>query len=104
MVYYLRIDDNILENILLKNLKQKYELLYGKKINTSNLTLKFDEDYIKKKSGNLSKLITIGEGTKNEMKIKGILCDCTINANPEQIRIGYECGFGTKTSLGFVFV
>ncbi len=103
MVYYLRIDDHGLENILLKNLKQKYELLYGKKINTSNLTLKFDEDYIKRKNGNVSKLITIGEGTKNEMKIKGILCDFTINANPELIRIGYECGFGTKTSLGFGF-
>lgn len=102
--YYFRInDDGLIEN-LKQNLLRKYSLLYDKDLVLNEFEFEFDEDYIKKRNGVVSKLITIAEGSKYESKIKGIMCDFKIKTNPELIKVGYECGFGGKNSMGFGFV
>jgi len=102
--YYLRIDDDGIEENLKTNLLRKYKLIWNKDIVLDYFNFEFDKEYIQKKKGVVSKLITIAEGTKNESKIKGILCDFKIKTNPELIKIGYDCGFGGKNSMGFGFV
>lgn len=102
--YYFRINDNGLIDNLKENLLKKYKLLYNKDIAVNDFHLEFDKEYIKKKNGVVSKLITIAEGSKYESKIKGIMCDFRIKTNPELIKVGYECGFGGKNSMGFGFV
>lgn len=102
--YYLRIDDEGIEENLKANLIRKYKLVHNKDIVVDDFCFEFDKEYFQKRNGIVSKLITIAEGTKNESKIKGILCDFKIKTNPELIKIGYECGFGGKNSMGFGFV
>ena len=102
--YYLRINDEGLEENLKNNLLRKYKLVHKKDLSLDDFYLEFDKEYIQKRNGVVSKLITIAEGTKNESKVKGILCDFKIRTNPELIKIGYECGFGGKNSMGFGFV
>ncbi len=104
--YYLRIGDKGLEENILQNLIRKYKIVYGKEFDIKNLKFEFefDKEYIKKRKGVVSKLITIGEGSQYPIKIKGILCDFRIKTKPELIKVGYECGFGTKNSMGFGFV
>ncbi len=102
--YYLRITDPGIEENLKTNLLRKYKLIYNKEIDIDEFHLDFDKNYIEKRNGVVSKLITIAEGTKNESKIKGIMCDFKIKTNPELIKVGYECGFGGKNSMGFGFV
>ncbi|MEJ5305699.1 MAG: CRISPR-associated endoribonuclease Cas6 [Ignavibacteria bacterium] len=102
--YYLRINDPGIEENLLQNLVRKYRLIYKQDIKVDDFYFEFDKEYIEKKKGVVSKLITIAEGSKNESKIKGIMCDFKIRTNPELIKVGYECGFGSKNSMGFGFV
>jgi CRISPR-associated endoribonuclease Cas6 len=102
--YYLRIDDPGIEENLKTNLLRKYRLIHKKDLKIDEFHFEFDKKYLEKRNGVVSKLITIAEGTKNESKIKGILCDFKIRTNPELIKVGYECGFGGKNSMGFGFV
>jgi len=41
---------------------------------------------------------------KNNIKIKAYEAPFTIKANPELIKIGYDCRFGEKNSAGFGMV
>jgi CRISPR-associated endoribonuclease Cas6 len=102
--YYFRLGDEGLVENLRQNLIRKYNLLYNKTIDIKEFEFEFDQEHIKKKNGVVSKLITIGEGSRNESKVKGIMCDFRIKTNPELIKVGYECGFGGKNSMGFGFV
>ncbi len=102
--YYLRIhDDGLVENIK-QNLLWKYKVLYGQDLQPNQFEFEFDKEYIRKRNGVVSKLITIAEGSQYESKIKGIMCDFRIKTKPELIKVGYECGFGGKNSMGFGFV
>lgn len=102
--YYLRYGDNgVIEN-LKTNLLRKYNLVYNKEIQPRYFEIEFDKEDYQRRNGNVSKLITIAEGTKYESKVKGIMCDFKIRTDPELIRVGYECGFGGKNSMGFGFV
>lgn len=102
--YYYRINDKgLIENMKL-NLLRKYKILYGKDLEVENFEIEFDKTYIERKNGVVSKLITIAERSQYESKIKGIMCDFRIKTKPELIKVGYECGFGGKNSMGFGFV
>lgn len=102
--YYLEYDDTDLPRILKKNLMEKFELVNGYKIEPDFFEIEFDQNYIQKRlaqNKRISKLITIAEGTPEQTQIRTINCPFSIRTNPELIRIGYECGFGEKNSMGF---
>ncbi|MCG2715677.1 MAG: CRISPR-associated endoribonuclease Cas6 [Candidatus Marinimicrobia bacterium] len=89
--------DRFIHNIY-QNLVRKYETLHQKPYEGStDLSIVFDPDYIVKKQGKISKLIHF----KNGIKIKAFEAPFTITADPELIKIGYQCGFGEKNSAGF---
>jgi CRISPR-associated endoribonuclease Cas6 len=99
--YYLRPDDQPeLNKILTQNLKNKYELIHKKKIDAEDLLLEWDKDYLEKKK-RVTKKITIDENSKHPIDIIGIQAPFMLKGNPGLIKVGYECGFGEKNSMGF---
>ena len=92
--------ERFVENIK-NNLLRKYRIINKKDFaGNSEFDLSFDPQYIIKRNGRISKLISF----KNGIKIKGMEAPFTINADPELIEIGFETGFGEKNSAGFGFV
>ncbi len=103
--YYLRPDDSELINrILLQNLKNKYELIYQKKSDANSLQLEWDQKYLEKKKNRITKKITINESGRFPVEIIGMQAPFNITASPELLQVGYECGFGEKNSMGFGMV
>ncbi|MCD6205064.1 MAG: CRISPR-associated endoribonuclease Cas6 [Candidatus Marinimicrobia bacterium] len=89
--------DKFCENIQ-HNLIHKYETLYRRKFEGDRKFLfRFDPDYLVERQGKISKLIHF----KNDIRIKAFKAPFTIEADPELIKIGYQCGFGEKNSAGF---
>ena len=89
-------NNNIRDNLLLK-----YKLINNEEFKGNRtMDFHFDSNYIIKKNGKISKLLTF----KNGIKIKAMEAPFTINTDPELIKIGYECGFGDKNSAGFGMV
>ena len=89
-------------NIFIFNLKNnilaKYNLVHHKEFaGNTDFEFSFDPNYIINKKGKISKLITF----KDNIKIKAMEAPFKITADPELIKIGYECGFGEKNSGGF---
>lgn len=84
---------------LKKNLINKYETIHNIEYQNSDhpFNFSFDVDYIAKRRGNISKLLEF----KNKIKIKAMEAPFSIEADPELIKIGYECGWGEKNSAGF---
>lgn len=90
--------DHFVDN-LKKNLIGKYETINNIKYQNLNypFNFNFNFDYITKRKGNISKLMQF----KNKIKIKAMEAPFSIEADPELIKIGYECGWGEKNSAGF---
>ena len=92
--------DRFVQNIQ-NNLLRKYKIINGKDFDgNSEFAFNFDPQYIVKRKGRISKLIAF----KQDIKIKGMEAPFTIKADPELIKIGYECGFGENNSAGFGMV
>jgi CRISPR-associated endoribonuclease Cas6 len=49
----------------------------------------------------VTKKITINENGRFPIDVIGIQAPFTIEGDPELIKVGYECGFGEKNSMGF---
>ncbi|GAB4294471.1 MAG: CRISPR-associated endoribonuclease Cas6 [Ignavibacteriaceae bacterium] len=98
--YYLR-PENIsdIDRILTKNLHNKFKTLYNRDIK-SNVQLYWDEEYLDKNK-RITKKITINQHGKNPVDIIGMQAPFTLKGHPELIKVGYECGFGEKNSMGF---
>jgi CRISPR-associated endoribonuclease Cas6 len=78
------------------NLIRKYELVYGNTPEDIDFEMHFDTDYISRRSGRVTKLINV-RGTQ----IRGVLAPFRAYGSPELIKIGYQCGFGERGSMGF---
>lgn len=99
--YFLRpYDREDINRVLKKNLKNKYELIYNKKMEDTELELEWDKDYLSRHAKVIKK-VTINENSKDSVDIIGIQAPFKLRGNPELIKIGYECGFGEKNSMGF---
>ncbi len=85
------------ENLFL-NLTRKYQTLFKMPYNGDDtFEFQFDPEYLIKRQGKISKLIRF----KNGINIKAFEAPFTVSAEPELIKIGYQCGFGEKNSDGF---
>jgi len=90
--------DRFAENVK-NNLVNKYETLHNAPYEKREhpFSFHFDPVYIARKNGIISKLISF----KNNIKIKAMEAPFTVDADPDLIKIGYECGWGEKNSAGF---
>lgn len=103
---YLFPGDAGFEEKLCENLTRKYEALHGRPYAGEGATLRFNIDpgYLQRRNGKVQKLVAIKEGRPDETLVKGTLAPFRLEAPPELMEIGYECGFGEKNSQGFGMV
>lgn len=82
---------------LKNNLLRKYRMIHNQQFVGDNaFQFSFDPEYIVKRQGKIRKNIKF----KNS-RIIAMEAPFTIIADPELIKIGYECGFGSENSAGF---
>lgn len=101
-VRYILPDKPEISASLENNLKNKYKILNNKTYHEF-LSIQPDLDYIAKRGGgrNTTKLISIKEDSKDEIKIRGFMSPIRIIGSPEIIKLAYYAGIGEKNSLGF---
>lgn len=97
--HYCLPDDPELSELIRQNLIRKHEAIHGCISQDNAFSLRFDDDYIRRKQGRVTRLIDF-----KGIKIRGILCPFRVSGSPELIQVGYECGFGDKNSAGFGMV
>jgi len=104
--YYFRYSDDIKEinRVFTQNLKNKYELIYSNVYNGPGIELNWDKKYIaKKKAENkrLTKKISVVKKGELPVEIIGIEVPFILTGDADLMKVGYECGFGEKNSMGF---
>jgi CRISPR-associated endoribonuclease Cas6 len=98
--YYLRPEEiEEINRILSINLCNKYRLINNQNIDGS-VRLTWDENYLNRHP-RITKKITINEHGKYPVDIIGIQAPFKIEGSKELIKVGYDCGFGEKNSMGF---
>jgi CRISPR-associated endoribonuclease Cas6 len=98
--YYLRPEENEeINRILSQNLQNKYKLLYNK-MNKETVSLEWDSEYLKRHP-RVTKKITINENGTYPIDVVGIQAPFKIHGDKDLIKVGYQCGFGEKNSMGF---
>lgn len=102
-VYYYRPDDAALPEALKNNAIQKYQLIYKRMPSDTQLSVTLDDDYIQRRGGmhNITKLISVKEGTDTETKIFAIHAPVQLQGSRELIDVVLQAGLGEKNSLGF---
>ncbi len=109
--YYLRPDDTEeINRVLTNNLLNKFNIVNGRQgddafgagNNPELLRLTWNEEYLRR-NARVTKKVTIHNASENPIDVIGIQAPFRLEGNPELIRIGYECGFGEKNSMGFGF-
>ena len=97
--HYCLPDDPQFSELVRQNLIRKYEAVYQHPPQEKSFAMTFDQAYINKKRGRVTRLVDF-KGTK----IRSVNSLFHVIGAPELIRIGYECGFGDKNSMGFGMV
>lgn len=85
--------------IVQRNLIRKYNALHGRDPVDTRLIWTWDPAYLAETAarGKRASALTDIRG----IKIKGWLAPFTVEGSTEVIEIGYECGFGSRNSMGF---
>lgn len=97
--------DEGFERVLLENLMGKYEALYGHAFEGSaELQFEASEEYLERKHGKITKLVTLKEGSPDETKVRGTLAPFRLRVLKELMEVGYYCGFGGLNAQGFGMV
>jgi CRISPR-associated endoribonuclease Cas6 len=97
---FLRADDPDFGPLVRGNLLAKYRALTGAEAEDARLDFEFDREYVRRAGGGESRKVTrlVRYG---ETQIKAVLAPFVVSGNPELIRLGWECGFGSGNSQGF---
>lgn len=97
--------DEDFERVMLENLLGKYEALYGHAFEGSaELQFEVSEEYLERKNGKITKLVTLKEGSPDETKVRGTLAPFRLCVPKELVEVGYYCGFGGLNAQGFGMV
>jgi CRISPR-associated endoribonuclease Cas6 len=92
---------NLLEKS--KSLNHPHVPLLAKEGERGRLDFRFlpDREYLKKRQGRVTKLITLYEGRPEETKNRAFECPFALEGPPELLRIAYESGLGNDNAMGF---
>jgi len=104
--YFYRYDDdtNELERKVNHNLMNKYKLINGKDYTGSGVEFNWDINYVNnkiKQGKRISKRVLITREIDNPISIIGMEAPFYLKGDIALMKIGYECGFGEKNSMGF---
>ena len=97
--HYCLPDDPALSGLIRQNLMRKHEAIYGRLPSEDALTFRFDENYIDRKPGRVTRLVDY-----KGIKIRGVMAPFYVAGSVALIQTGYDCGFGVKNSIGFGMV
>lgn len=105
--YYLRYFDDIADQnaCITNHLRRKYFLLYGKQ-SEGVVEIEWDEVFIKHKES-IRKKLTYNlaiECEESRIQLIGNKLPFSIKGDKDLIQLGFDCGFGEKTSYGFGIV
>ena len=98
-MYYCLPEDPAFSELIHQNLIRKHQAIHGRAPHNDALTFTFDEAYIRKRKGRVTRLVDY-----KGIKIRGVMCPFDVSGSIPLIQIGYECGFGDKNSAGFGMV
>ena len=98
-MHYSLPDDPAFSELIRQNLIRKHEAIHGCAPHDDVLTFCFDNAYIRKRQGRVTRLVDY-----KGIKIRGVLCPFNVSGSVALIQTGYECGFGDKNSAGFGMV
>ena len=98
-MHYCLPEDPAFSELIRQNLIRKHEAIHGRAPHDDTLTFSFDNNYIRKRQGRVTRLVDY-----TGIKIKGIMCPFRVSGSLALIQTGYECGFGDKNSAGFGMV
>lgn len=104
--YFYRYSDNINHiNLAFNiNLKNKYELIYKKPFNGPDVLFAWDENFIAERISSkkrLTKKVSILKRGIQPIDIIANKIPFALTGSNELIKVGYDCGFGEKNSMGF---
>ena len=94
--HYCLPDDPALSELIRQNLMRKHEAIYGCLPSEDALTFRFDENYIDRRKGRVTRLVDY-----KGIKIRGVMAPFYVAGSLALIQTGYDCGFGVKNSIGF---
>lgn len=98
-VDYLSPTDREASYILFQGLKEKYSLFYG-----NECPFHVEDCYLEVLNQPKSALIKIKADTPQETSVRGFMCRMRISAPPELMKLMYEVGAGSLSSMGFGFL
>ena len=98
-MHYCLPEDPAFSELIRQNLTRKHEAIHGRAPHDDTLTFSFDNNYIRKRQGRVTRLVDY-----RGIKIRGVLCPFNVSGSVALIQTGYECGFGDKNSAGFGMV
>lgn len=96
---YVAPDHPMAKELIRQNLLEKYKASTGNDFPDNDFAFDF-----KVTSQPRSSLVTIKADTPQESKVRGYNCRFQLTAPEELMRIAYDCGIGSKNSLGFGMV
>lgn len=107
--YYFRYNDpiNEINRVLNGNLINKYEVINNKNYTGNGVKITWDENYIQnmeKRKKRITKKVTIRKYDDLKIDLIANQLPFAIEGDTELIKVGYDCGFGEKNSLGFGLV
>lgn len=93
---YLRPDDPLIPELIVRNLKNKYRIFQKTSPDDFEIQFSFDTLYMERKNWKITKLIEY-----SGIRILGINAPFTLEGNSELIRLAYDAGVGDSNSQGF---
>lgn len=101
--YFLRENDgDEINRVITQNMRNKYKAAFNKE-NEGELKLTWNGEYLKKVK-RITKKITINQHGEYPIDLIGLNAPFNLKGDADLIRLGYECGFGEKNSMGFGMV
>lgn len=97
--YLLPDDEDDASIALTQNLLRKYRLLYKPDYESTGVKIEFDKAYLAK-TAKPTMLVKVKEGSDEESSLKAIMCPFRLHGDPNLIKTGYECGYGSNNSMG----
>lgn len=93
-------DENF-QDTMKQDLINKYNMINDEKIDDVPFNITFDQGYIEKRKGRITKLISIVEKDGFARKVKAVFCPFELETDPRILETGYYAGFSEFNQYGF---
>jgi len=104
--YYFRFSDDIrdISRVFNNNLFNKFRIVHGEDYKGEPLRFCWDQKFINDrlaKHKRITKMVSVSPSGIKPINIIANNAPFSLEGDPKLIKVGYDCGFGEKNSLGF---